>query len=347
MVTVVYIRIETIFKKPKTNFLRKSFIGLSLAVILSTCSAGQNSTATIKPTELLLPPAGSIEKINNLDFHSFEMGDGETTVIFIHGASINLQDWVLANAPLDANSYKSIFIDRPGFGYSKRDETRWTAKKQAMQIRSFAQKSSIKKPILVGHSWGSIVAFEWASEYPDELLGVVSVSGVNMPYSKLTEWLAMIGILEPAVEIYSRSVAGRHFNEQTELFLKKVFAPQEIPVGYLQKVGVDLFRRNHTIMANSQDLAQTEIALASLSKKYSGLYLPVEIIHGEKDFLIPADVHAYDFVDQLPNANLTILKGVGHMAHHVNPYSIKRAIERILLAESCHLHPKRKICLSS
>ena len=116
-----------------------------------------------------------------------------------------------------------------------------------------------------------------------------------MPYSKLTEWLAMIGVLEPVVEIYSRSVARRHFNEQTELFLKKIFAPQEIPVGYLQKVGVDLFRRNHTIMANSQDLAQTEIALASLSKKYSGLFLQVEIIHGEKDFLIPADVHAYNF----------------------------------------------------
>ena len=175
------------------------------------------------------------------------------------------------------------------------------------------------------------MALEWASEYPDELLGVVSVSGVNMPYSKLVEWLALAGILEPALEIYWSNIASIHFSSLIERFSQKVFTPQEIPKGYLQKVGVDLIRRDHTILANSEDLAQTAIALATLAEKYPRLTLPVEVIHGEEDVFVRASLHAYDFVTQLPNANLTILKGVGHMAHHADPYSVRSAIERILL----------------
>lgn len=328
---VFHILMETVLIKFKANISRKSFLTLCLASILSACSSRKDFMNINKSAESSYPPLGNIEKVNGLDFHSLEMGAGATTAIFIHGASINLRDWVLANSSLTTSSYKSIYIDRPGFGYSRRDKTGWTAKKQAMHIRSFAQKNNIKKPVLVGHSWGSIVALEWASEYPDELLGIVSVSGVNMPYSKLIELLALAGILEPAVEIYSKNIASKNFRSLIERFSQKVFTPQEIPKGYLQKVGVDLIRRNHTIVANSEDLAQTEIALATLAEKYSRLRLPVEVIHGEEDILVPAGLHAYDFVTKLPNANLTILKGVGHMAHHADPYSVRSAIERILL----------------
>jgi pimeloyl-ACP methyl ester carboxylesterase len=331
LVVVFHILTETVLNKLKANLSRKSFLTLCLASILSACSSRRDLMSMNKSAESLFPPLGNIEKVNGLDFHSLEMGMGASTAIFIHGASINLRDWVLANSPLTTSSYKSIYIDRPGFGYSRRDKTNCTAKKQAMQIRSFAQKNNIKKPVLVGHSWGAIVALEWASEYPDELLGVVSVSGVNMPYSKLVEWLALAGILEPAVEIYSSNIASIHFSSLIERFSQKVFTPQEIPKGYLQKVGVDLIRRDHTILANSEDLAQTAIALATLAEKYPRLTLPVEVIHGEEDVFVRASLHAYDFVTQLPNANLTILKGVGHMAHHADPYSVRSAIERILL----------------
>ena len=316
--------------KNNAYLTRKSFLTLCGASILSACSRQQDLMPIKESAESLFPPLGKVEKIDDLDFHSFEVGNGATSAIFIHGANINLQDWVLANSPLTKNTYKSIYIDRPGFGYSQRNRTSWTAKKQAMQIRNFAKKHNIKKPILVGHSWGSIVALEWASEYPDELLGIVSVSGVNMPYSNLAKWLAQVGILEPTVKIYSRSFNETRFNDLVERFSQSVFAPQSVPRDYLQKVGVELSRRKFTIEANSEDLAQTAIALSGLAKNYYTLTLPIEVIHGEEDFLVPASLHAYGFVKALPNSRLTILKGVGHMAHHANPYSIRKAIGRIM-----------------
>ena len=61
-------------------------------------------------------------------------------------------------------------------------------------------------------------------------------------------------------------------------FSKSVFAPQSVPRDYLQKVGVELSRREFTIEANSEDLAQTAIALSGLAKNYYTLTLPIEVI---------------------------------------------------------------------
>ena len=309
---------------------RRSFLALGGASFLYACSRDKDFMLIKKSAESSFPPLGRIEKINGLDFHSFETGNGATTAIFIHGANINLRDWVIANSALTKSKYKSIYIDRPGFGYSKRGSVGLTAKKQADQIRKFVKKHNIKKPILVSHSWGSIVVLEWALEYPDELLGIVIVSGVNMPYSSIAKWFAKTGILETAVEIYSNSFNGIHFNDLAKRFSKSVFAPQSVPKDYLQGVGVELSRRRLTVAANSQDLAQTTIVLNRLEKNYDKLTLPIEVIHGEEDFLLPASLHAYDFVKKLPNSRLTILKGVGHMAHHADPYSTRNAIERIM-----------------
>ena len=104
--------------------------------------------------------------ITGLNFHSYQTGVGTENVIFIHGANINLRDWHFANSRVKQKLYKSIYVNRPGFDYSERDNSFWPARKQAEQIREFAKINKIEKPILVGHSWGALVAVEWVLSNP-------------------------------------------------------------------------------------------------------------------------------------------------------------------------------------
>ena len=62
---------------------------------------------------------------------------------------------------------------------------------------------------------------------------------------------------------------------------------------------------------------------------YSNLKMPVEILHGDADTTVPLDIHARPLSMQLPNANLNVLQGVGHMPHHAEPDIVIDAVARV------------------
>ena len=64
------------------------------------------------------------------------------------------------------------------------------------------------------------------------------------------------------------------------------------------------------------------------SARYDTLTLPIEILHGTEDETVYLSVHAAPLAQQLDNAHLTPLEGIGHMPHHVVPDDIVAAIDR-------------------
>nr|WP_245439162.1 alpha/beta fold hydrolase [Methylorubrum zatmanii] len=54
-------------------------------------------------------------------------------------------------------------MDRPGFGYTGRPRHRlWTAQAQAVLLHRVLEQLGVERPLLVGHSWGTIVALALA-----------------------------------------------------------------------------------------------------------------------------------------------------------------------------------------
>jgi pimeloyl-ACP methyl ester carboxylesterase len=52
-------------------------------------------------------------------------------------------------------------------------------------------------------------------------------------------------------------------------------------------------------------------------------------VHGNKDVTVPIGTHAEPLNRQLPNNELTVLDGVGHMPHHTNTDAVVAAIDRV------------------
>jgi pimeloyl-ACP methyl ester carboxylesterase len=65
-----------------------------------------------------------------------------------------------------------------------------------------------------------------------------------------------------------------------------------------------------------------------MSKHYASPPVPIEIVHGEADIVVPPTIHSFPLSRLVPGANLTMLPGVGHMPHHVAPEEVVAAIER-------------------
>ncbi|MGF1501177.1 MAG: alpha/beta fold hydrolase [Paracoccaceae bacterium] len=307
---------------------RRTFLIGSGALALSACSSAEPfDTGEVRAA---FPPVGAFVEVEGLPVHYWERGDGPP-VVLVHGAAGNLRDWTFDVGPRLAEEFRVIAFDRPGFGYSGRpDLLGYDPRVQARILRKASAKLGAKRPVVVGHSWGGALAMAWATEAPESIAGAVPVSGVTIPYGGLVRVFYAIGLGEVATDLYSDYLlSSAREGGGIERFLGRVFRPQSIPAGYLEHVGAPLALRESTLRANSEDLAHLNAALIEMAPKYPGLRMPIEAVHGDADF-IDWDDHALPLVEQTPSANLALLPGVGHMAHHAAPDEIGAAVDRVL-----------------
>ena len=314
-----------------TNFSlsRRSFGFGLIAHGLTACDKIENYAIPTKFAEQNVPVTGKILNLNGLPVHGYIEGNGTQDIVFIHGAFGNLRDWVFATRALSKFDRRFIYIDRPGFGYSERDESNWDAERQADQARAYLKKINGRNPILVGHSWGALVAMSWAAKYPGEVKGVISLAGLNMPFFGLSKLANDTGLTNVAYELYFTNVVSKVDGGSIKKFANRIFKPQDIPEGYLDYIGTDLSRRLSTIKANKSDLSIMSKALDKNFAFYNQMEIPIEIIHGEKDFVVPVKSQAVAFNEVIPNSRLRILPTVGHMVHHFASREISDSISYI------------------
>jgi pimeloyl-ACP methyl ester carboxylesterase len=68
--------------------------------------------------------------------------------------------------------------------------------------------------------------------------------------------------------------------------------------------------------------------VVEMSQHYGDLTMPLEIVHGEADTIVPAQIHSIPLSRIAPGANLTLLPGMGHMPHHADPGAVIAAVDR-------------------
>lgn len=79
-------------------------------------------------------------------------------------------------------SNRVIIFDRHGFGHSERPRGRpWTAAEQANLIHAALVKLEVSRPVIVSHSWGTLVFLAFAERHPASAAGLVSLSGYYLP----------------------------------------------------------------------------------------------------------------------------------------------------------------------
>ncbi|MCX7559897.1 alpha/beta hydrolase [Sulfitobacter sp. F26204] len=306
-------------------------IGITLAIALTQiCARGRESSA-----RAATPPVGKILTVDGVSVHSLVMGTGPD-LILIHGASGNLREFTLGFAQRLSDRYRVILFDRPGLGWTARPKGHggaWhnaaeTPQEQARLLQGAADQLGVKNPIVLGHSFGGIVALAWGLSRPEDTAALVLVSAVSEPWPGELGWTYSVfgsklggALVVPLVTAFvPRSVVASS--------IASIFAPQEAPEGYAAHIGTGLTLRRESIRANAQQVDSLRPLVVDMQKEYHLLNMPVEAVHGDLDTIVPMQVHASVLMNDLPQGNLTVLKGQGHMPHHSAPEAVEAAIDR-------------------
>jgi pimeloyl-ACP methyl ester carboxylesterase len=273
------------------------------------------------------PPIGRFIEVDGIRLHYVERGEGRP-VVLLHGNGAMIQDW-MASGVLDraAAGYRVIAFDRPGFGHSDRPRTTvWTPAAQAALIHKALARMHVERPIVVGHSWATLVALAMALDFPGELAALVLMSGYYYPTARPDVLMAM-----PAVPLFGdvmrmtiSPVVGRM---ATPLMTKAIFAPLPVADSFAA-FPMEMSLRPSQIRATSADTAMMIPGAAMLSPRYGELALPIVIIAGDGDTIAFFDRHSERLHAALPGSDLRTVEGAGHMFHYSSPEAVIAAIDR-------------------
>src|SRR3954471_14251422 len=130
------------------------------------------------------PPIGIFTECDGVRLHYLDRGDpAAPCVVLLHGNGSMIQDLpIIGLVDGLARHNRVLCFDRPGFGYSQRPRSRiWNATSQAALLVKVLQQLCVRDPVVMGHSWGALVALAIGLEKNFSVRGLVLASGYYFP----------------------------------------------------------------------------------------------------------------------------------------------------------------------
>lgn len=275
------------------------------------------------------PPKGRFVTVSGARLHYFERGDGRP-VVFVHGNGTMLEDMLISGVvEQTAQRYRAIAFDRPGFGYSERLGHRtWTAAAQASMLPEAFRLLGIDRPILVAHSWGTLVALALALDQPRHVSALVLVSGYYYPTPRADVALFSPPALPLIGDLLSYSVAPLIGELIAPGMMDRAFSPQGVSPRFARDFPTAMALRPSQVKAFAEDSAHMTTAAERLSARYRSLFPPTAVLAGDADQIVSYR-QAQRLHGEVAGSRLDILPGGSHMVHHIAPERVVRAIDAV------------------
>lgn len=285
---------------------------------------------TVPPQDLADPDSQFLE-IEGIKIHYKERGSGDTAIILLHGFASSIFSFREILGPLSQDR-KVVAFDRPAFGLTERplpgewtEENPYSPEFQTKLTINLLDKLEINRAILLGHSAGASIALNTAIQFPERVGALVLVSPALNSRDNMSGFLRFL-LNTPQVR-HLGPLLVRSFKERgKELALISWNDPSkitpEIWEGYLKPLRVknwdiglwEFFRASHPL---------------ELQNRLSEIKIPVLIIQGEEDKIIPMG-ESILLKEKIPQAKMEIIPNCGHLPHEEFPQLFMSYLEEFL-----------------
>jgi len=314
-------------KRSSPSSRTKTILAASAAVLAATAVYNVLRTRKVEHDH---PPAGRFITVDGVRLHYLEKGEGPP-VVLIHGNVVTAEDYVLSGV-FDrlARNHRVIAFDRPGYGYSERPQgSMWTAIAQADLLADALEQMGIERPVVVGHSWGTLVALELAFGQPDDVSGLVLLAGYYKPTMRMDVPMVAPPAIPVIGDVLRYTVSPLMGAALMPLNVKAMFGPLDVPERFKREFPYGFPVRPSQIRAESQDAVTMVPAVFGMAERAAELTIPIVIMAGTRDMIVDHEDHAKWFHQQLPGSVLRLIPGAGHMVHYAVPDEVAEAVEAV------------------
>lgn len=257
-----------------------------------------------------------------------EWGDGDVTVVFIHG-NLASKDWIGLAAPLFPAGLRVVGIDWRGCGDSDRpaplpDYANYSMQQHAEDMLAALDEFDIPFCHLATHSTGGIIAARMLLMQPERfgrVLALDPVTPLGMTFDE--EGIGVFRAMMVSREV-TRAVMA---TAAVSLFEPESIAPNTIPryrVGlgeaqvFFERILGQTFGVSEGVWIGTPSNLNRERVSGELERRMPAIRQPHLVLWGEKDGWIPrADLK--QMADAMPKCRLVVVPGVGHSMNLEQP----------------------------
>jgi pimeloyl-ACP methyl ester carboxylesterase len=138
-------------------------------------------------------PADGFVSANGLQLHyrrwrSPDYNPELPPILLLHGLASSVHIWNLVAPLLAAAGYVVTALDQRGHGESDKPGTGYDFATILADDTDAVEALEIERPIIVGHSWGAMVALQFAATYVEQVTSLVLVDGATNQLSSRPGW---------------------------------------------------------------------------------------------------------------------------------------------------------------
>jgi 3-oxoadipate enol-lactonase len=222
-----------------------------------------------------------------------------------------------------APHYRIVLIDPPGVGESAPLRRPISVDESVTCLQQILDALQIEACIVVGNSWGSLVAAVLAATYPKRLLAAIITNSTAAPptpeiAAQMTDLVANLEqcetapdwLLQAAQQAFAGDAAERHKPEFLA-YLRRVLREDPVSIAFAMK-GILLGREDlHPAMRRIRNV-------------------PILVIAGAEDRIF--DIRqSRDLAASIAGSEFVLLPETGHLAPLENPTAVNAAIDTFLV----------------
>ncbi len=237
-----------------------------------------------------------IFRYKDIDININTAGEGDP-VLLLHGWGCTNAIFKDIQAVLSTN-YKTYNFDFPGFGASGEPAEVWGVEEYTRMVESFVKENNIKKPALMGHSFGGRVSIVYASRNEVSKVVLVDAAGIKpkRPFK------------------YYRKVYTFKFLK----WLCNTFLPKDKAQAIIDKRRRGAGSSDYNNASPMMRAILSKVVNEDLKHLMPNIKAPTLLFWGDADTATPLS-DAKTMEKLIPDAGLVIAHGTGHFSFLENP----------------------------
>ncbi|MFY1637956.1 alpha/beta fold hydrolase [Solwaraspora sp. WMMB335] len=258
-----------------------------------------------------------------IDIYYEDHGSGQP-VVLIHGFPYGGSSWEKEVEPLLSAGFRTISYDRRGFGNSSQPGIGYDYDTFAADLDVLMRELDLRDAVLVGHSMGTGEVIHYLGVYGSQRISKAVVISPLAPFLLKTPDNPE-GVDQSLFDGFKKAVVEDRFAYLTS-FVTNFFGWDE---NKGKRVSEEAFRAHWQVGARASAIAtlhSIDAWLTDFRPDLSRIDVPLLIIQGDKDAVLPYEVTGKRLAPMVPGSKLITLRGAPHGIPWTHADEVNKAI---------------------